>query len=316
MAIKRNKITIIGAGNVGATATHWAALQELGDLVLIDIVDGLPQGKALDLAQSAPVWGKDFFVTGTNDYNLTKGSDVIIITAGSPRKPGMSRDDLLQINTKIVASVTKEAASRSPEAIIIVVSNPLDVMTWVAKQASGFPSHRVIGMAGVLDTARFRTFIAQELGCSVEDVQAYVLGGHGDTMVPLVRYTTVAGMPITDLLPKNKVDAIVDRTRNGGAEIVNLLKTGSAFYAPGLSAVQMADSILRDKKRILPCCAFLEGQYGYSGFPVGVPVKLGAKGVEQIFELKLNDEEKAMLKKTADGVKVTCEQAATMMKGL
>jgi malate dehydrogenase len=316
MAIKRNKITIIGAGNVGATATHWAALQELGELVLIDIVEGMPQGKALDLAQSAPIWGKDFFVTGTNDYNVTRNSDIIIVTAGSPRKPGMSRDDLLEINTKIVASVVREAATRSPEAIIIVVSNPLDVMTWVAKEVSGFPKERVIGMAGVLDTARFRTFLAQELHCSVEDVQAYVLGGHGDTMVPLTRYTTAAGIPVSELIPKAKLDAIVDRTRNGGAEIVNLLKSGSAFYAPGLAAVEMAKSILLDKKRILPCCAFLDGQYGISGFPIGVPVKLGAKGVEQIFELKLNDEEKTALGKTADSVKVTVEQCRNMLKKL
>jgi len=296
------KVTVIGAGNVGATAAQRLAEKELCDVVLIDIVDGIPQGKALDLTEAAPIEKHDANVKGTNGYEDSAGSDIVIITAGIPRKPGMSRDDLISTNAGIMKSVTKEVASRSPEAVLIIVSNPLDAMCHVAYEASGFPKNRVIGMAGVLDSARFRAFIAMELDVSVENTHAFVLGGHGDTMVPLPRYSTVAGIPITELMAKERIDALVDRTANGGAEIVGLLKTGSAFYAPASAAVEMAESILKDKKKILPCAAYLEGEYGFKDLFIGVPVKLGSKGVEDIIEIELTDEEKAALKKSADAV--------------
>jgi malate dehydrogenase len=298
------KITVVGAGNVGATAAQRLAEKEFAnEVVLIDVVEGMPQGKGLDMYESAPVEGFDTRITGTNSYDATAGSDIIVITAGIPRKPGMTRDDLLTTNAGILKSVTEQAAPKSPNAIIIVVSNPLDVMVYVALKVSGFDRHRVIGMAGVLDTARFRSFIAMELNVSVEDVTAFVLGGHGDSMVPLPRYTSVAGIPLTDLLPKEKIDALVKRTRDGGIEIVNFLKTGSAYYAPSAAAVQMVESIVKDKKRILPCAAFLQGEYGMTDTVVGVPVKLGKKGLEQIMEIKLTPEEHAALKASADDVK-------------
>jgi malate dehydrogenase len=303
MALKRNKITVVGAGFVGATAAHWAAAKELGDVVVVDIIEGMPQGKGLDLFESSPVEGFDAKVLGTNDYKDTAGSDVVIITAGIPRKPGMSRDDLLNTNTNIVRAVTEQICKNSPNAYLIIVSNPLDAMTYVAYKVSGFPTNRVMGMAGVLDAARFRSFIAMELGVSVKDIQAFVLGGHGDTMVPLPRYTTVSGIPIPDLIPKERIDAMVDRTRNGGGEIVALLKTGSAFYAPSASAVQMAESILRDQKRILPCCAYCNKEYEVGGYFVGVPVLLGAGGVEKVIEIKLTAEEKALFGKSVAAVK-------------
>ena len=299
----RKKITIVGAGNVGATAAHWTAEKELGDIVLIDIVEGMPQGKALDLMEARPVEGFDVSITGTNSYEESAGSDLVIITSGLPRKPGMSRDDLLQKNREIVASVTKAVVANSPDCIIIVVSNPLDTMSYVAKAVSGFPKNRVMGMAGVLDTARFKTFVAMELNASVEDVQALVLGGHGDSMVPLPRYATVGGIPLTQLLPQEKIDQLVGRTRKAGGEIVSLLKTGSAFYSPSASAVQMAESILKDKKRILPCCAYLEGEYGLQDIYFGVPVKLGSEGVEQIFEVSLTDEEMKLVSQSGEAVK-------------
>ncbi len=301
--IKRKKLSIVGAGNVGATAAHWAAAKELADVVLVDIVEGVPQGKGLDLLEAMPVEGSDVSVIGTNSYEPTKDSDVVIITAGIPRKPGMSRDDLISTNTNIVKSVTEQVVKYSPNAFIIVVSNPLDAMTYVAYKVSGFPRNRVMGMAGVLDTARFRTFIAEELKVSVEDVVAFVLGGHGDTMVPMVRYCSVGGIPLTKLMSKDRIDAIVKRTRDGGAEIVNLLKTGSAYYAPSISAVAMAEAIIKDKKRIMPCAVYLEGEYGLNDTVVGVPVKLGGNGVEQIFELEFTDEEKSMFDSSVNAVK-------------
>ena len=299
----RNKITVVGAGFVGATAAHWAAAKELGDVVLVDIVEGVPQGKALDLMQAGPVEGFNVNVVGTNGYDETAGSDVVIITAGLPRKPGMSRDDLLQKNFQIVKSVTEQVAPRSPNAVLIVVSNPLDAMAYTALKVSGFPKERVVGMAGILDTARFRTFVSMELGVSVEDIQAFVLGGHGDSMVPLARYCSVGGIPLTSLLPAERIEAIIDRTRKGGAEIVNYLKTGSAFFAPSASAVQMAEAILRDQKRVLPCAAYLEGEYGYEGIYLGVPVLLGSGGVEKVFEIELTDDEKAQLDRSAEAVR-------------
>jgi len=297
------KVTVVGAGNVGATAAQRLAEKELCDVVLVDIVEGLPQGKALDLAEAAPIEKHDAHITGTNDYAPSANSDIVIITAGIPRKPGMSRDDLLSTNAKIMKNVTQEVAKLSPDAVLIIVSNPLDAMCHVAYETSGFPKNRVIGMAGVLDSARFRTFIAMELNVSVENITAFVLGGHGDTMVPLPRYSTVAGIPITELLPQDRINALVERTANGGAEIVGLLKTGSAFYAPASAAVEMAESILKDKKKILPCAAYLEGEYGYNDLFMGVPVKLGANGVEEVIEITLLDEEKAALDKSADAVK-------------
>jgi malate dehydrogenase len=299
----RNKISIIGAGFVGATAAHWAAAKELGDIVLVDILEGIPQGKALDLFESSPIEGFDSNVIGTNSYDETKGSDIVIITSGVPRKPGMSREDLLDINRKIIESVVGEVISRSPNAILLMVTNPLDTMTYLALRKSGLPREKVIGMAGVLDTARYRSFIAMELGVSVEDIQALLLGGHGDEMVPLPRYTTVSGIPLSQLLPKEKIDKLVDRARKGGGEIVNLLKTGSAFYAPSAGVIQMAEAILRDKKRILPCCVYLNGEYGLKDICFGVPVKLGAKGVESVIELDLTAEEKSLVAKSAESVK-------------
>ena len=301
--MKRPKITIVGAGNVGATTAHWAVTKELGDIVLVDVVEGIPQGKALDLLQSTPVEASDVTITGANDYALTKDSDVVIVTAGLARKPGMSRDELLEKNTAIVGGVVKEVAKVSPKAILIVVSNPLDAMAYVALKASGFPKQRVIGMAGVLDSARFRTFLAQELNVSVQDVTAFVLGGHGDTMVPLPRFSSVGGIPIPSLLSPERVEAIVKRTRDGGAEIVSLLKAGSAYYAPASSVIAMTESILRDQKRVLPCAAYLEGEYGINGCFVGVPVKLGKDGIEKIYEVSLDPTEKAALLKSAQAVK-------------
>ena len=304
--MRRNKITVVGAGNVGATAAHWIASKELADVVLVDIVEGVPQGKSLDLAQSAPIDGFDVRLQGANSYEDTADSDIVIITAGLPRKPGMSRDDLLRTNSDIVGKVTDEVVKYSPNTIIIVVSNPLDAMTQVAFKRSGFPKNRVIGMAGVLDSARMRCFLAEALDVSVEDVTAFVLGGHGDTMVPLARYSTCAGIPIPDLVPsmisQEKLDEILKRTANGGAEIVGLLKTGSAYYAPSLGAVEMAESILKDKKRILPCAVYLEGEYGINNLFVGVPVKLGKNGVEQIIEIGLTTDERAALQKSAASV--------------
>ncbi|MFP4258496.1 MAG: malate dehydrogenase [Desulfovermiculus sp.] len=299
----RKKITVVGAGFVGATAAHWAALKELGDVCLIDIVEGMPQGKGLDLRQASPIEGFDSDVIGTNDYADTADSDIVIITAGLPRKPGMSRDDLLAKNTDIVKNVTEQVAKYSPDAVIIVVANPLDAMVYVAHKVSGFAPDKVIGMAGVLDSARFRTFISMELDVSVEDVNAFVLGGHGDSMVPLPRYSTVAGIPLPDLLPADKIEAMVQRTRDGGAEIVGLLKSGSAFFAPSAAAVEMAESILKDKKRILPCAAYCDKEYGVGGYFVGVPVKLGANGVEQVIEISLLPEEKAAFEKSVQAVK-------------
>lgn len=306
------KITIVGAGNVGATAAHWAVAKELGDIVLIDIVDGMPQGKALDLAESAPIEGFDAALLGTNDYADTADSDVVVVTAGIPRKPGMSRDDLLQTNAKIVGDVVSQVARYSPNAYLIVVSNPLDAMVYVAKQVSGWPKHRVMGMAGVLDSARFRYFISQELGVSVEDVHGFVLGGHGDTMVPAPRYATVTGIPITQLLSSEQIDRLVQRTRDGGAEIVNYLKQGSAFYAPGASIVQMVEAIVKDKKRLLPVAAYLEGEYDIDGVYVGVPVILGAGGVEKIIEVELTPDEQADLKRSAAAVQELIEALASL----
>ncbi len=303
----RKKVTVVGAGMVGGTTAHRLADMEMCDVVLIDIIEGLPQGKGLDLAESAPVVGYDSRVVGTNDYKDTANSDIVVITAGIARKPGMSRDDLLKTNHSIVKQTTEQVVRYSPNSILIVVSNPLDAMTQTAYKVSGFSKNRVVGMAGVLDSARMRTFIAWELDVSVENVTAFVLGGHGDTMVPLARYSTVAGIPLPDLLPKDKIDAIVKRTAQGGAEIVNLLKTGSAFYAPAASIAEMAEAILKDKKKILPCAAYLEGEYGVRGLFVGVPVKLGARGIEQIIEIKLTAEENAALQKSAAAVKELVE---------
>lgn len=298
----RKKVTVIGAGNVGASCAMRIADKELADVVLVDVVEGVPQGKGLDLLQSGPVEGYDVKITGSNGYDETAGSDVIVITAGLARKPGMSRDDLLLANYEIVKSATVESARRSPSAILVLVTNPLDAMCWTALQASGFPKNRVVGMAGILDTARFRTFIASELNVSMESVSALVLGGHGDTMVPLVRYSSVSGIPLTDLLDAETLERLVNRARNGGAEIVGYLKTGSAYYAPSASTVEMVESILKDKKKVLPCAALLEGEYGVNGLYVGVPVKLGAGGVEKIYELKLTTKESASLAKSAAAV--------------
>jgi malate dehydrogenase len=304
----RPKITVVGAGNVGATVAQYTADKELGDVVLVDVIEGIPQGKALDLAQAGPIHRYDSALSGSNGYDETADSDIVVITAGMARKPGMTRDDLLFKNAEIVGSVVEQVARRSPSAILILVTNPLDAMVQLAWKKSGFPAERVIGMAGVLDSARFRTFIARELNVSVENVTAFVLGGHGDTMVPLPRYSTVAGIPITDLLPKEKIDALVTRTANGGAEIVNFLKSGSAYYAPGASAVEMVEAILKDKKKILPCAAYLNGQYGTTGLYVGVPVKLGRKGVEQVIEIKLTPDEQAAFNKSAASVRELVEK--------
>ena len=298
-----NKITVVGAGNVGATAAQRIAEKELArTVVMVDVAEGIPQGKGLDQWQSAPIEGFDSRVIGTNGYEETKGSDIVVITAGIARKPGMSRDDLLNTNAGIVKSVSENIRQTSPDVIVIVVSNPLDVMAWVAKEVTGFPRERVIGMAGVLDTARYRAFLATALDVSVRDIQAMVLGGHGDTMVPLISYTTVSGIPITQLMDKATLDAIVDRTRNGGAEIVKFLKTGSAYYAPSSGAVQMVEAIVNDQKRILPCSAWLEGEYGMKGHFLGVPVKLGRKGIERILEVTLTADERSALEKSAAAV--------------
>jgi malate dehydrogenase len=299
-----NKITVVGAGNVGATAAQRIAEKELArTVVMVDVAEGIPQGKGLDQWQSAPIEGFDSRVIGTNGYEETADSDIVVITAGIARKPGMSRDDLLNTNAGIVKSVGEQIKRTSPNAIVIVVSNPLDVMCWVAKEATGFPRERVIGMAGVLDTARYRAFLATALDVSVRDIQAMVLGGHGDTMVPLISYTSVSGIPITQLMDRPTLDAIVDRTRNGGAEIVKHLKTGSAYYAPSSGAVQMVEAIVNDQKRILPCSAWLEGEYGMSGLFLGVPVKLGRNGLERVVEVTLTDDERAALEKSAQAVR-------------
>ncbi len=303
----RNKVTVVGAGNVGATAAHWIAAKELADVVLVDVAEGIPQGKALDLLEAMPIEGCDVGIVGSNGYAESAGSDVVVITAGIPRKPGMSRDDLLQTNFKIMSDVVAKVVAESPETILIVVSNPLDAMAQAAFRQAGLPRERVLGMAGVLDSARFRTFIAEELQVSVENVSAFVLGGHGDTMVPLPRYSTVAGIPITELIGPERMAALVQRTRDGGAEIVKYLKTGSAFYAPSAAAVEMVEAILKDKKKILPCAAYLTGEYGISGLYVGVPCKLGRAGLEQIIEVKLTAEERAALQRSADSVKELCE---------
>jgi len=297
------KVTVVGAGHVGATTAQRLAEKELCDVVLIDIVEGVPQGKALDLAEAAPIEKHDAKIIGSNKYEASEGSDIVIITAGIPRKPGMSRDDLLSTNASIMKSVTENIAAFSPDAVLIIVSNPLDAMCHVAYKASNFHRNRVIGMAGVLDSARFRAFISMELNVSVENTHAFVLGGHGDTMVPLPRYSTVAGIPITELLSKERIDALIERTRNGGAEIVGLLKTGSAYYAPASAAVEMAEAVLKDKKKILPCAAYLKGEYGINDLFIGVPVKLGSNGIEEIIQITLTDEENAALQKSADAVK-------------
>jgi len=307
MAPRRNKITVVGAGNVGATAAHWAAAKELGDIVLVDVVDGVPQGKGLDLAQAGPVEGFDANIKGTTDYADTAGSDVVIITAGLARKPGMTRDDLRDKNFEIVKGVTQQVAKHSPECVIIVVSNPLDVMAYTAYKASGFPKSRVVGMAGILDTARYCTFLAMELNVSVEDIRALVLGGHGDSMVPVASCTTVSGIPISQFIKPDRLKEIIDRTAKGGIEIVNFLKTGSAYYAPSAAAVQMAESILKDKRRILPCAAYCDGEYGLKGVYCGVPVILGRNGVEKIVEVALTAEESAALKRSGDDVKANVD---------
>ena len=299
----RKKITVVGAGNVGATVAHRLADRQLADIVLIDILEGVPQGKALDLLESGPVEGYDVKIKGTNDYADTANSDLVVMTAGFPRKPGMSRDDLLKANYDVVKATIEKIVKVSPECILIVVTNPLDAMAQTAYRVSGFSKNRVIGMAGVLDSARYRTFLAEALNVSVQNVQALVLGGHGDTMVPVPSYTTVGGIPVTELLPKDKLDAIVQRTRDGGAEIVKLLKTGSAYYAPSAAVVEMVDAIFNDRKKILPCSAYLEGEYGIRGLFAGVPVKLGARGIEEIIQIKLTPEEQAALEKSAASVK-------------
>ena len=302
----RKKVSIVGAGNVGATAAHWIAAKELADVVLIDIAEGIPQGKALDLLEAMPIEKRDVSVIGANDYATTANSDIVVITAGIPRKPGMSRDDLLHTNYKIMSDVVAKVVAQSPESILIIVSNPLDAMAQAAFKQSGFNRERVIGMAGILDSARFRTFIAEELKVSVENVTAFVLGGHGDTMVPLPRYSTVAGIPITELIEPTRLAEIVQRTRDGGAEIVKHLKTGSAYYAPSAAAVEMVEAILKDKKKIVPCAVYLQGEYGIEGYYIGVPCKLGAAGLEEIIQIKLTESEQAELNKSAAAVKELC----------
>jgi malate dehydrogenase len=306
-AIMRKKVTVIGAGNVGATLAHRLVDKQLADVALIDILEGVPQGKGLDLLEAGPIEGYDVEIKGTNDYADTANSDVVVMTAGFPRKPGMSRDDLLKANYAVVKAAIEQAAKHSPNAILIVVTNPLDAMVQTAFRVSGFPKNRVVGMAGVLDSARYRTFIAEALNVSVQDVEGLVLGGHGDTMVPVPSYTTIAGVPVTQLMPQEQLDKIIDRTRKGGAEIVNLLKTGSAFYAPSAAVVQMIDAIFNDRKKILPCAAYLEGEYGINGLFVGVPVKLGANGIEEIVQIKLTPQEQSELEKSAAAVKELVE---------
>ena len=308
----RKKVTVVGAGNVGATAAQRIAERDYADVVLVDVVEGLPQGKGLDLQESGPILGYDSLVTGTNDYAPTANSDLVVITAGIARRPGMTRDDLLKTNMGIMGNVVREVVKYSPDTILMIVSNPLDAMVYHAHKISGFPKERVVGMAGVLDTARMRTFIAQELKVSVEDVQAYVLGGHGDTMVPLVRYATVGGIPLSAWLPQDRIDAIVQRTRDGGGEIVSLLKTGSAFYAPSAAVLQMTDAILLDKKRILPAAAFVDGEYGVKGVFIGVPVVLGARGVERVVELALSAEEKTGFDRSVASVHELVEAMANL----
>ncbi len=316
MNTARNKITVVGAGQVGSTVAQLCAYHNLGDVVLIDIAEGVPQGKALDLQESGCLQAFDSLIVGTNDYTVTAESDIVVITAGLPRKPGQSREDLLAINAKIVKSVTEEIMKYSRNPIIILVSNPLDAMVYLAKKVSNLPRTRIIGMAGVLDSARLRTFVSLDLDCSLVDVDAMVLGGHGDSMVPLPRYTTVSGIPITELMNQEQIDRLVDRTRKGGAEIVGLLKKGSAFMAPGASVVKMIEAIVHDKRRILPCTAFLEGEYGWNGIFFGVPVKMGINGMEKIIELKLTDEENASLNKSAEEVKKTCDEIDALLKEL
>ena len=303
----RKKVTVVGAGNVGATTAERIHGTGYADVVLVDVIEDLPQGKALDMLESGPVLGSDARITGSNGYEESAKSDLVIITAGIARKPGMSRDDLLNTNARIIGEVTRQVVARSPECLLLVVTNPLDAMVQHAFEVSGFPRHRVFGMAGILDTSRFRTFIAQELDVSVEDVQAYVLGSHGDDMVPLVRYTTVGGIPITELLPQETIDRLVQRTRQGGGEIVSLLKAGSAYYSPSAAIAQMAEAILLDKKRILPCSVYLDGEYGIRGLYIGVPVKLGANGIEEIIEIKLTEGERAALDKSAASVRELVE---------
>jgi malate dehydrogenase len=304
--MQRPKITIVGAGNVGGSAAQRVIAERLGDVALIDVEDGLARGKALDLAEAAPLYGSDCRITGGSDYEATAHSDVVVITSGSPRKPGMSRDDLLKINAGIVRQVTEQVARRSPDAVLIVVSNPLDAMTYVAHRVSGFPPERVVGMAGVLDAARFRAFLAEALSVSVETIEALVLGGHGDTMVPLIRTTTVGGVPVTALLPEARLDAIVERVRSGGTEIVNLLKTGSAYFAPSAAVVEMVDAVVRDARRLLPCAAYCRGEYGVQQLFVGVPAVLGRRGVERIVEMELTAQERAAFQKSVDAVQELC----------
>ena len=307
------KISIIGAGMTGSTAAHWIAERELADVVLLDVLEGMPQGKSLDLAQAMPIIGKDAEIVGTNDYSATKGSDIIIITAGLPRKPGMSRDDLLKTNAEIVGKAATETLKYSPDAFYIVLTNPLDTMAYLTMKKTGLPRERVIGQAGILDSARMRAFVAMETGVSVENIQCYVLGGHGDEMVPLTRHSNVAGIPLKEYLPADKLEAIVNRTRKGGGEIVNLLKTGSAYYAPSMACVQMADAILKDKKLIVPCAAYMNGEYGLKDMYFGVPVMLGAGGMERIIEYRFDAEEKAMFEKSAASVKETHEALKTLV---
>ena len=316
----RNKIALVGAGQIGGTLALLAGLKDLGDVVLFDVVEGVPQGKSLDLAQAAPVEGFDAAYVGTNTYDALKGADVVIVTAGIPRKPGMSRDDLIATNAKVIETVGENIKKQCPKAFVIVITNPLDVMVYVMQEASGLPANRVVGMAGVLDSARFRHFLATEFKVSVEDVTAFVLGGHGDTMVPLIRYSTVAGIPVPDLIKmgwtsQEKIDAIVQRTRDGGAEIVNLLKTGSAFYAPASSAIAMAESYLKDKRRVLPCAAMLNGEYGVKGLYVGVPVIIGANGVEKVVEIDLNAAEQAMFDKSVAAVRGLIDVVRKLQRG-
>jgi malate dehydrogenase len=317
----RNKIALIGGGMIGGTLAHLAALKELGDITVFDIAEGLPQGKSLDIAQSGPVEGFDAKLSGTNKYEAIEGADVVIVTAGVPRKPGMSRDDLLEINLKVMAQVGAGIAKYAPKAFVICITNPLDVMVWALQKYSNLPANKVVGMAGVLDSSRFRHFLAEEFNVSVEDVTAFVLGGHGDSMVPLTRYSTVAGIPVPDLVQmkwttQQRIDQIVQRTRDGGAEIVGLLKTGSAYYAPATSAIAMADSYLKDKKRVLPCAAQLSGQYGVDNLYVGVPVVIGSQGVERIVEIKLDSDEKTAFKKSVDAVKSLMDAAKKIAPGL
>ncbi len=314
--MRRAKITIIGAGNVGATCAHWAASKELGDIVLLDIVEGMPQGKALDLYEASPIEDFDSRIVGTNDYTVTAGSDVVVITSGIARKPGMSRDDLLATNVKIVSEVSKKVSEHSPEAVLVVVSNPLDAMVFTAWKSSGFPPQRVMGQAGVLDVARYKAFIAQEAGCSVEDIGALLLGGHGDDMVPLPRYTTISGIPVTQLISAGKLEQIVTRTRNGGAEIVSLLKTGSAYYAPASATIAMVESIVRDKKRVLPCAVYCEEEYGVGGYFVGVPCVLGSAGVERIVEVELDPKERELFNASVSHVKELCAATEKLLTGV